>query len=366
MKVLHVTQMTYPVLGIVHQIEDESKAADILGLDWDVKSYGKVELDSKIFTLSNCEPSKRFKFKKKYYEWVYGLINKNNYDVVLIRYQPCDYLFYFFLKKFQKKAKVYLVLHSLLLSELSSYSGISFRYKSFVEYIFGFFNIRKSDGIIAVTQEVALKEMARSKCSGKKYIVYPNGISYDNISTAFNDERNENLPELLFVASEFASWHGLDLFCDALLNSKIKCIVHIVGKIPKSIELRLILDSRCKVYGLLPREKISELVNRAWLGLSSFAHFRLGMAQASTLKVREYLSLGLPVYATYKESFPSNFHFYRNGPCDLKEIIQYSYEMRKYSRTEVSMSAKPFIDKVILLEDLYKKLEIALKLMSNC
>ena len=29
MKVLHVTQMTYPVLGIVHQIEAESKAAKI-------------------------------------------------------------------------------------------------------------------------------------------------------------------------------------------------------------------------------------------------------------------------------------------------------------------------------------------------
>ena len=57
MKVLHVTQMTYPVLGIVHQIEDESKAADILGLDWDVKSYGKVELDSKIFTLSCVPPT---------------------------------------------------------------------------------------------------------------------------------------------------------------------------------------------------------------------------------------------------------------------------------------------------------------------
>jgi len=365
MKVLHVTQMTYPVLGIVHQIEAESKAAKNLDLQWDVKSYGKVERDFQIFTLSDCDPRSRFLFKKKYYDWIYTQIIENKYDVVLIRYQPCDYLLYVYLNKFKKRATVYLVHHTLFVTELNSYKGFLFKAKSILEYIIGHINIRNADGIIAVTEEVALKEMARSKSSGKKYIVYPNGISYDNINYSLNDLRSENLPELLFVASEYASWHGLDLFCDALSKSKVTCIVHIVGKVSNSLQARLSLDSRCKIHGLLPRDKISELINSAWLGLSSFAHYRLGMQQASTLKVREYLSLGLPVYATYTESFPSNFLFYRNGPCDLDEIIRYSHKMRMHSREEVSLSAKPFIDKLILLGELYKKLEKAQQSIPN-
>ena len=77
------------------------------------------------------------------------------------------------------------------------------------------------------------------------------------------------------------------------------------------------------------------------------------MIQASTLKVREYLMWGLPVYAGYVDVFPENFPFFRSGECDIEAMIEFGLRTKLSSSEEVRRLSKPYIDKSILLKELY-------------
>ena len=52
---------------------------------------------------------------------------------------------------------------------------------------------------------------------------------------------------------------------------------------------------RIRWHGRLPREAALRLLDRADVGLGTLALHRKGMAEASALKMREYLAVGLPV-----------------------------------------------------------------------
>jgi hypothetical protein len=77
------------------------------------------------------------------------------------------------------------------------------------------------------------------------------------------------------------------------------------------------------------------------------------MTQACTLKVREYLALGLPVYLGHDETIPKTFNFVKKGPANIDEIIEYAYSMKNAKRQDVIDTAKLFIDKKILVKNFY-------------
>jgi hypothetical protein len=94
----------------------------------------------------------------------------------------------------------------------------------------------------------------------------------------------------------------------------------------------------------------------AWVGLSSFALHRQNMRQACTLKVREYLRLGLPVYAGYQDVFQDTFPYFRQGECNMADLLHYAREVRTSSPVAVAAAARPYIDKKVLLGSLYESL----------
>ncbi|MDR8253693.1 glycosyltransferase family 1 protein, partial [Acinetobacter baumannii] len=72
--------------------------------------------------------------------------------------------------------------------------------------------------------------------------VYPNGIisQHDIIL----DDRNDNIPEIVFIASYFNGWHGLDLLLHNLSSINDDFILHIVGDVSVEDELLAKKDSR--------------------------------------------------------------------------------------------------------------------------
>jgi hypothetical protein len=81
------------------------------------------------------------------------------------------------------------------------------------------------------------------------------------------------------------------------------------------------------------------------------------MREACTLKVREYLANGLPVYAGHVDSgLPINFPYFFTGPPRIPEILEYARRVRNVDRVSVSSEAKSFIDKEALLLKLYNAL----------
>jgi hypothetical protein len=78
------------------------------------------------------------------------------------------------------------------------------------------------------------------------------------------------------------------------------------------------------------------------------------MQEACTLKVRESLMMGLPVYAGYRDVFPKDFIFYREGPCEMANIIKFAREMRDFDKRIVAENSRIHIDKKKLLAEAHQ------------
>jgi glycosyltransferase involved in cell wall biosynthesis len=347
----------FPIKGIIEQLKSESKAAKIKNLDWTIRSFGTFSNEAEIFIKQTGKYKGLLSFRRDYYKWLNDEIANNNYDIVLLRYQPFDIGQFLFVLRNRKRVKIYLVLHTLAIQEILSGNKLISYVKAFSEMLVAPLTFNLVHGLICVTDEIGKKEKKRALVlKSLKQLLYPNGILYSNdTNMQVEDRRDGDIPILLFVASSFAPWHGLDLLIDSIRCSKSKFILYIVGNVPYQY-LTGLTDSRIKQFGTLSSSKIRELTAESWVGLSSFGHFRLNMKQASTLKVREYLAYGLPVYATYKECFPEDFPYFRNGPCDIDQIVLFAKSMKIVSRESVSNLSKPFIDKPTLLNRLFEQL----------
>lgn len=355
MRVLHATILKKPIVGIVNQLFLEKTAAENLGLSWDsilcVGEMGNNFDYKKQDIIKVLHNNNWFALRLAFYKF---LISKNDeFDVLLLRHNTSNPLEYLFLKSIDKP--VFLVHHTLEEAELLSDNTIKGKMKYSAERVFGGMSIKNSDGIICVTEEIFKYENARVDNFFEKKIIYPNGVFYNN--TELVDNRTLGIPEILFVASDFIPWHGLDLLLRDLENTSEKFILHIVGNVSRKDAIEAEKDNRVILYGVLNQEEINEVIQKSWVGLSSFALDRKKMKEACTLKVREYLHGGVPVYSGYKDVFPSEFKYYRKGSPNFNEIIKFAKEMRLVSKQDIKESSRPYIDKEVLLSNLYKELK---------
>lgn len=360
-RVLHSAALLRPPSGICTQMDWEQEAADSLKIDWEVKMYcpDRTEGGYKVY---HIDPTINIKqttniagkiknwvlLRRNYHVWL--LNQQDKVDIFLLRYYVHDPFQYWFIKKCSKP--VCFVHHTLEVEELALPGTLLSWVRSNLEKIIGKFAIAASDCVVGVTQEIVDYELSRSSNLKKPAYVYPNGVIYSDQEIV--DRRCGDIPEILFVAN-FAPWHGLDRLLKEVERSDAQFVLHLVGRIPDELH-PLVLDSRIKVHGALSHQEINELSQRCWIGLSSFGLDRNGMKQACPLKVREYLTLGLPVYGSYRDIFPLNFEFFGFGSPSLSEIVEFSRKMKKIPRDKVRAASKCFIDKSELLQNLYSSL----------
>ena len=362
MKILHSTLMSWDQPGIMRQIRWEDEAAKALGLDWSSVLY--VPSSSRLFgpsvVKSHLSLSARclklgghlifwVRLKRDYYRWLHE--QSKHYDAILLRHSTHDPFRLGFLKKC--RVPVFSVHHTLEVPEIRGKKNWSTEFKVVAEAYWGGRGIEHATGIIGVTNEIVDYELKRINDSDKLAFVYPNGVFFNETEIQnLSDRRSLNVPEILFVASSFSPWHGLDILLNSLSESDDEFILHLVGRISNADKVAALKDPRIVLHGLRDQDKISELSERAWVGLSSFALERKAMKQACTLKVREYLLRGLPVYAGYDDVFPEGFCAYRKGPASISLILSYAREIRHMARLDVVREAEPFISKKRLLEGL--------------
>jgi glycosyltransferase involved in cell wall biosynthesis len=358
-RVLHSAALLRPPSGILNQMMWEKDAADELGLAWTTKMFcpsGCVQQSEIIHFSEHVKAEKKSAIKKlfdwiilrwDYHQWLRNQIE--HCDVFLLRYyvhDPFQYIFVLFCKK-----PVYFVHHTSEVPELAMPGGWSGNIRSGLEVLIGRMSIRRSSGIVGVTNEIVEYEKYRAKQYGKITTVYPNGITSAN--PPISDTRTDT-PVFLFVCSFFSAWHGLDLLLDAMdRNNKEHFVLHLVGELSQKDQERAVKDKRIVLHGKKNQEEIRVIATSCWVGLSSFALYRKRMNEACTLKVREYLMMGLPVYAGYKEVFPDSFPFYSRGDADIAEMMKFSRSVRGVSRSSVVDCARPYIEKSGLLSELY-------------
>lgn len=348
--------------GIINQMYDESESAKDLGIDFEVKLFAPKQnipiKYNKIFEFCDLDTSKNkfslwFGYRKAYYQWLES--KSENVDCYILRYSTYDYLQYLFIKRIKKP--VYLVHHTKELEELSLL-GVKGKIASLLDRFFGNQSIRYSAGVIGVTKEIIEYEKLRINNLSKHSILYPNGIKVKD--QPLLDKRTKAIPEILFIASYFYDWHGLDLLISAAGKSEESFLIHIVGEVNEIDAESLKKDKRFIYHSSLTTEEIFEISKQCWIALGSFALFRKSLNEGSTLKVREYLSNGLPVYSGHIDSFPVSFKFYKYSALDMDKILSFAYDMRAYDKNYIKKSSEVYVSKKNLLRELYNNLIINL------
>ena len=357
-RVLHSALMVSASAGIVNQMTWEQDAADALGLNWNSvlfcrESHEKSRIIREGYSHSRLGVDLGMAWlglRSVYYDWLSG--EQDNWDLILLRHSLADPLQTRYMRRYGHKT--ILVHHTKEVEEVLSGLTVKSKIKAAIERRCGEASLRLARGVIGVTPEILSYEVARVAWAGGVALSYPNGISFDNDSLA--EDLRSSEPEILFVAGYFSPWHGLDRLLKSLRRSDRNFILHLVGDVCAQDRSMASGDSRVRLHGPLNGPQIKKLSSCCWLGLSSFALDRKGMQQACTLKVREYLRNGLPVYADHQEIFPADFSFYRQGQPEIDSILSYAYEMRSIGRMAVREAARPLISKQVLLSKLYTDL----------
>lgn len=354
MKVLHsnLNQCIDNYIGIADQMYGELCAAKDLGINYDVKYFttNKTSIKARskyrdllyIYTPSHkLGILSQIQFRQAYYKWLDSM--QDDVDCFVLRYIPSDPLQYLFIKN--SKKPVCLIHHTKELTEMNTNKTIKNFVKKIIENSFGRLSIRASHITCGVTKEIANYELNRAGIAHKKILVKPNAI-YLSDEVKLRDARQGDVPIFLFVASRFSRWHGLDLLIDAVIKTDKNLKVHLVGDILPEDSARLLKTNKFETHGRLTPSEIKTLSEECWVGIGSLALFRKDLKDASTLKVRNYLSLGLPVYSGYSESFPKNFIYYREKPeagVDINSLIDFAIRMRRFSKHEVRQQSAEFI-----------------------
>lgn len=349
-RVLHAAQMRTPAVGIARQMREEQRVAESNGMLWCSRLFvpfgGGV---NEICIESEVPPANKWAFKKSFFQWLSDA--SKDFDVILLRhslYSPEEVRF---IRNSSKP--IFLVHHTLEVPELLTSRGLVGKLLALGERYFGGRAISAAAGIVAVTSEIGSYERHRAGRDLPVYL-YPNGLVLGKKS-GLRDERTGDVPELVFVASHFLPWHGLDILIKAVEASSDTFRINLVGCLSDEQRESIKEDPRFVEHGLLTSEQISDIVARSWVGIGSLALDRIDMLEACPLKVREYLAGGLPVYAGYADIFPSDFSFFKKGAVEMGCILAFARAVRSISREDVVAAATPFIEKGALITSLYNK-----------
>ncbi|MCD6566082.1 MAG: glycosyltransferase [Bacteroidales bacterium] len=146
----------------------------------------------------------------------------------------------------------------------------------------------------------------------KKTIKIGNGVDVESIPCRCSAPTWPSSNLNLVAVGTIAFWHGWDKLIEAIrivrddpeVNLNIN--LTIIGDGPERSKLEHLvssynLSSNIKFPGLRYGEELYNEYDQAHFGISSLGWSRVGIYEASPLKVREYLAAGLPVIAATKD-----------------------------------------------------------------
>lgn len=296
----------------------------------------------------------RSRLQRKYFIMKKIIEYSKGYDVIFLRYSPCD-MFSIFSSLLSKNI-IYIHHTKESLAIEKKEHRISSKVMQIVEYLSGYLSHRFSLGVVGVTNDILTYEKNRFSLLKRPGYVYVNGIMTEGLNVP-EDSRSGKI-KALFVASFFHDWHGLDRLLQDTVRSKAKDIeIHIVGKVDPR-ELSYIKDNNLHnvyLYGSLTSEEIRTLSSEMDCGIGSLSLDRVDLNEACTLKVREYISYGLPVFSGHLDAAFSDNDFYfvaKNHHNLVDSLVLYGKSMRKFEKRAILEGSISSISKLALLDKL--------------
>lgn len=362
MKIIHISVVRKLTQGQCKQLSSEYQAASRLpGVQWTTIAYD--DFGSKISFVHRIPFMFRMILLRGFYGWIKCWQYSKTNDYVLLRHMTFDPFSFIFVPFIKNRVSVH---HAKEVEELRlvrrDWRG---KAASVLERKSGAFALRRVIAIAGVTDEIARYEKDRSGSSSPT-IAYPNGINTDTVEM-ISDQRDSALVNIAFICGTFAEWHGLDKLMKAVSAYSGEYLsrigrIHLIGKLSdrylEDIRNCEKLSKLFHIHGFLEEVRYREILGTCDVGLSSFALEREGLSQACTLKVRELLAVGLPIYSGHRDcAIPENFEYYSFGDeIDIESMILFGLKMKEVDRHAVSESAKPYIDKKYIMHMTVKSL----------
>lgn len=356
MRILHVTALPALAPGHRKQLHQEVLAAEEANLQWDTVA---LQTDSVQNDFERQVPRIwRAGLMLRLYRWMYVIRKARDYDIVLLRTLSLD-IFGPVLGLFATNRVT--VHHAKEMEEIAILNrGPTFkRISAFTERYLTPLTMRSASGIAAVTSEIRDYQVARFPHLRNQAIVMPNGYHFAATKPA-KDQRSSTSVTFTFVSATFAEWHGLDRLLEAITedtSESHKLVrIHLVGalneKQREGVDRSIRRGVEIIIHGVLNSDEIRSLLHGTDVAVGSLALDRQNLVGASTLKVREYLASGIPVYATHTDTaLPEDFpFFYADTTVSLKRMLKYAETMAGYSRQEIREASKTYLDKKLILK----------------
>jgi len=314
LKVAHISIIPAFSPGIFKKIEDKAKISreNNLGIDFYIINpsfESHLENFHAIKVWNEKIPTnflKKIVFRVFKITYIEKYIPLEKYDAIVLRYPLVDG---FGTIKFFKKYgyKLFTEHHSDEISELFSVGRAVDIFRALLEKYFAKKILSNIKGIIGVTDEIRKLELAKIKKQIPS-ITIANGINPESFSyTGFIPFDGKNL-NLIFVASKFLPWHGLEKFLNLLekydgnVFIQLKLIGNLSNEQRKKIKQfnnkNVSIVSVGNVYG----SDLDYHMKKSNLGISSLALSKNKMQEACPLKSREYIVRGIPFIYAYKDS----------------------------------------------------------------
>lgn len=355
--------------GLLKQIEyDRQLMQDLKDIDYKNFTFlDQLEKDSKLYRLPFIF---RGLFGRKLFAWLWLLNNARKFDYVIIRHMEFDPFALIFAWFIPNRIVVH---HSREVEELllieKNWKG---KVASIMEKISGRISAKTSTALLTVSLDlINYQRKERHLPENFPIIHFPNGIIVNNTPILENLVPKKGIIELGFIAEKFSPWHGLDLLIDncekeIVKNTKQKIIIHLIGSLNSDYlkQIKLINNKKgnieIKNYGNIRQKEYIKVFKKCTIGIGSLAMHRVGLTDGSTLKVREMLAMGLPVFSGHKDTaIPNNFpYYYYSMEIDINKIIDFAHKMSKTTRKEVRNASYQYIDKKRWILKLVKEIKI--------
>ena len=341
MKVAHVNYLPTPVYlpGKENKIIAQAKVAyrENLNLDFFI-------LNSELESTENNLYYKKIKFSENKllksiqqklfrYKIIESLVPFKDYDYVVLRYPLA---MGFGMKSFYKKwGKIIITEHHTIEErELKTYfqNKILSLTASFIERQYKHHVFRCTRGMIGVTNEIV---MHNEKSSDKKTVI-TNGFDIMSVNQSTRPEYKKTF-NIIFIASRFAVWHGLERIIKSAQKYKGPEIINIklVGKILDSKTNTLLTSFSNSLItfqkiGIKEGKELEEIYSDIHLGISSMGLYNIGLKEACVLKTRDYIARSVPFIYGYQDSDLSGNEVFAYKVSDDAQLIDFNSVINFY------------------------------------
>jgi len=235
-------------------------------------------------------------------------------------------------------------------------------FAAFIDLLSGNVIIGQSDGIIGVTDEITRYWSRRLFYRNIPSTTIPNGFDTKSVEVRNLPPFDPHTIHILFVGN-VSRWHGLDRMLRGIADyhGPFHIHFHIVGDGDEVENLKQIHNSMTTTadihfHGFLRGPDLDKMFDRCHIAIGSLGLHRNRMKQASSLKVREYCSRGIPFILSNKDpDFSDNFDYClqvdpADTPVRVEEIISFTHKvyenthhpkiMRRYAEEHVDWHVK--------------------------